>query len=185
MRLLHLHGRRLREEPRPRRRADPSLRAAPLCLGDDDEPPGRGSSPPRPTSAPQTSMAVRRVSRHQPARARRQDPRPLRPDRQPPAFAPRAGGLGGLCMSVCAATASSRSDRSPPAAPRVDEVASRFFVRHAGFAHAGDESGFHQRCEPWGPRNMRQPSSGRCSTIDCRRTACALSRASCVASFNP
>jgi hypothetical protein len=30
---------------------------------------------------------------------------------------------------------------------------------------------------PWGPRNIRQRSSGRCSTIDCRRTACALSRA--------
>ena len=34
-----LHGRRLREEPRPRWRADQGLRAEPLCLGDGDEPP--------------------------------------------------------------------------------------------------------------------------------------------------
>jgi D-threonine aldolase len=41
MRLPHLHGRRLREEPRPRRRADQGLRAEPLRLGDGDEPPHR------------------------------------------------------------------------------------------------------------------------------------------------
>ena len=42
MRLLHLHGRRLRPQPRPRRRPDQGLRAEPLCLGDGNEPPGRG-----------------------------------------------------------------------------------------------------------------------------------------------
>jgi 3-hydroxy-D-aspartate aldolase len=34
MRLLHLYGRRLWQEPRPRRRADQGLRAEPLRLGD-------------------------------------------------------------------------------------------------------------------------------------------------------
>ena len=43
MRLLHLHGRRLRPQSRPRRRADQGLRAEPLRLGDGDEPPGRGA----------------------------------------------------------------------------------------------------------------------------------------------
>jgi hypothetical protein len=39
MRLLHLHGRRLRAEPRPPRRADQGVRAKPLCVGDGDDPP--------------------------------------------------------------------------------------------------------------------------------------------------
>jgi hypothetical protein len=42
MRLLHLHGRRLRPQPRPRRRPDQGLRALSLRLGDSDEPPDRG-----------------------------------------------------------------------------------------------------------------------------------------------
>jgi D-serine deaminase-like pyridoxal phosphate-dependent protein len=50
MRLLHLHGRRLRPQSRPRRRPDQSVRAEPLRLGDGDEPPHRalafGSGPP-------------------------------------------------------------------------------------------------------------------------------------------
>jgi D-serine deaminase-like pyridoxal phosphate-dependent protein len=41
MRLLHLHGRRLRPQSRPRRRPDQSVRAEPLRLGDGDEPPDR------------------------------------------------------------------------------------------------------------------------------------------------
>src|SRR5271166_5746051 len=39
MRLLHLHGCRLRAEPRPRRRALRDLRAEPLRVGDGNEPP--------------------------------------------------------------------------------------------------------------------------------------------------
>src|ERR1700756_2079264 len=39
MRLLHLHGRRLRPQPRPRRRPDQGFRAKPLRVGDRDEPP--------------------------------------------------------------------------------------------------------------------------------------------------
>jgi Putative serine dehydratase domain len=42
MRLPHLQGRRLRPQPRPRRRADQELQAEPLCLGDGDEPSGGG-----------------------------------------------------------------------------------------------------------------------------------------------
>jgi 3-hydroxy-D-aspartate aldolase len=38
MRLIHLHGCRLRPQPRPRRRPDQGLRAEPLRLGDGDEP---------------------------------------------------------------------------------------------------------------------------------------------------
>jgi D-serine deaminase-like pyridoxal phosphate-dependent protein len=40
-RLVHLHGRRLRPQSRPRRRPDQGLRAEPLRVGDGDEPPGR------------------------------------------------------------------------------------------------------------------------------------------------
>ena len=43
MRLVHLHGCRLRAQSRPRRRADPGVRAEPLRLGDGDEPPDRRS----------------------------------------------------------------------------------------------------------------------------------------------
>ena len=39
MRLVHRHGRRLRAQPRPRRRPLRDLRAEPLRVGDGDEPP--------------------------------------------------------------------------------------------------------------------------------------------------
>ena len=42
MRLPHLHGRRLRPQSRPRRRADEGLRAEPLRVDDGDEPSNRG-----------------------------------------------------------------------------------------------------------------------------------------------
>ena len=108
MRLLHLHGRRLRPQPRPRRRPDQGVRAEPLRVGDGDEPPDRGprdrrrrpqgarlrtrarlssaTSPPPPTSAPPTSTAASASPAPPTDSDRRQDPprpRPLRPDRQP------------------------------------------------------------------------------------------------------
>ncbi len=43
MRLLHLYGRRLRPQSRPRRRLDQGVRAEPVRLGDGNEPPGRGA----------------------------------------------------------------------------------------------------------------------------------------------
>src|SRR5271166_4943543 len=108
MRLLHLYGRRLRAQPRPRRRALYDLRAEPLRLGYGDEPPGRGPRHRRRRSEGarlrfgpaarlrrarralrarlRRAWQARRFGRHQPARARRQDPadpRPRRADRQP------------------------------------------------------------------------------------------------------
>ena len=129
MRLLHLHGRRLRPQPRPRRRPDQGLRAEPLRLGDGDEPPDRrardrrcrpegarlrfrpaapsGTSPPPPTSAPPTSTAA--------------SPSPPPPtgcasatrSASSPATATRPS-TSTTGMSASAATASRRSGRSPP-----------------------------------------------------------------------
>ncbi len=131
MRLLHLHGRRLRPQPRPRRRPDQGLRAEPLRVGDGDEPPDRGprdrrrrpqgarlrlrarrssaTSPPPPTSAPPTSTAGS-ASRAPPtasASATRSASSPAIATR------PSTSTTG---MSASAATASSSSGRSPPAA---------------------------------------------------------------------
>src|ERR1700719_2281639 len=107
MRLLHFHGRGLWPQPRPRRRPDQGLRAEPLRLDYDDEPPDRGppsstpasrrwlsiqgrrssgTSPPPPTSAPPTSTAASASPAPPTASAsatRSASSRPLRPDRQP------------------------------------------------------------------------------------------------------
>ena len=87
MRLLHLHGRRLRPQSRPRRRPDQGLRAEPLRLGDGDEPPDRGPRDRRrrPEGARlRLGPAARlgRARRHLRARLRRA--RPPRHHRPPP-----------------------------------------------------------------------------------------------------
>ena len=105
MRLVHLHGRRLRPQPRPRRRPDQGVRAEPFRVGDGDEPPDRGPRDRRRRlegarlqlgpaarlrrtrrhlrARLRRARPPRHLGRHQPPRPRRQDPPrpgPLRPD---------------------------------------------------------------------------------------------------------
>jgi hypothetical protein len=123
MRLLHLHGRRLRPQPRP----DHGLRAEPLCLGDDDEPPGRR---PRHRGLRLQGARLRRARRH--LRAAPRTSTATSPHRPPPTASPSATrsasspaiatrpSTSTAGTSASATTTSSTPGRSPPGVPCID-----------------------------------------------------------------